>query len=397
MTNIDTANDDLSTSRVQLPLLAEYRAAMGLPQSRTRLVLVTHILPTSVEYIRALAEDFDIDVIFAISYSYDIAAAKALEPLPVVMCTNAEDLERRLAERVSTCSSNNSPFIVQEIGGYFARSLSERGTIPGLIGVVEDTRQGHWRYARVNGKLVVPVLSIAESPLKALEHHQIGRAIVHSVERQVRSHFFRSLAGESVAVLGFGDIGSAAAHALRGRNALVSVYDTDPHKRASAWMQNFRVGSLSEVIQQATIVLGCSGSLSITSSVLSAARDGALIVSGSSRQVEVDLEHLKSCYAARERRGDLVEYVHDGRRLFLANDGMPINFLDGSAIGSTLDLVYTELYACTRSLAEGESEAVGLQALDDKQRDRIVEKWLDLYASSRTTVGFGFLNREAKE
>ncbi|MCE5289970.1 MAG: hypothetical protein LLG14_12125 [Nocardiaceae bacterium] len=341
---------------------------------------------------RALAEDFDIEVVLAISYSFDNDAGNLLDPLPVVRCVDIADLERKLSDAVSRCSENGRPFIVQEIGGYFAQTLAEWGSIPGLVGVVEDTRQGHWRYLKVNERLRVPVLSIAESPLKALEHHQIGRAIVYSVERQVRSHFFRSLAGEQVGIVGFGDIGSAAAHAMRGRNAIVSVYDVDPHKRASAWMQNFKVSTLEEIASTANIIIGCAGSQSIGADVLDNILDGALLVSGSSRQVEIDLTYLKSTFEEGERRGDLVQYVRDGQRLFLANDGKPINFLDGSAIGSTLDLVYTELYACTRQLADGITDTVGLHALDDKQRDRIVERWLDFYAVPESSVRYAFLN-----
>lgn len=108
--------------------------------------------------------------------------------------------------------------------------------------------------------------------------------------------------------------------------------------------------------------------------------------------MEIDLTYLKSTYEEGEHRGDLVQYIRHGQRLFLANDGKPINFLDGSAIGSTLDLVYTELYACTRQLADGVTATVGLQALDDKQRDRIVERWLDFYAVPDSSVRYGFLN-----
>lgn len=262
------------TDACRLPLLAEYRALLGAKQRRVSLILVTHVLPTSVEYVRALAEDFDIEVVLAISYSFDNDAGNLLDPLPVVRCVDTADLERKLSDAVLRCSNSGRPFIVQEIGGYFAQTLAELGSVPGLVGVVEDTRQGHWRYQKVNERLPIPVLSIAESPLKALEHHQIGRAIVYSVERQVRSHFFRSLAGEQVAIVGFGDIGSAAAHAMRGRNAVVSVYDVDPHKRASAWMQNFKVSTLEEIARTANIIIGCAGSQSIGADVLDNLQDG---------------------------------------------------------------------------------------------------------------------------
>ncbi len=226
-------------------------------------------------------------------------------------------------------------------------------------------------------------MSVAESPLKALEHHQIGRAIVFSLERQVRQHFYRSLSGESVAVIGFGDIGSAAARALQGRLAHVIVYDVDPVRQASAWLQGFRVGRLVEAISTSNLILGCSGSRSLPREVFRHAPDGAVFASGSSKQVEIDVDFFAEVFVealSGHVEGDLLVREHDGRRLFLLNEGKPINFVDGSAIGSTLDLVYTELYACTDALAQGSVDGRGLLDLSMPERRKITQIWLDLYA-----------------
>lgn len=274
-----------------------------------------------------------------------------------------------------------TPYLVQETGGYLAPAFDAGYRFQHLVGVIEDTRQGHWRYRELGDSLTLPVMSVAESPLKALEHQQIGRAIVFSLERQVRQHFYRSLSGESVAVIGFGDIGSAAAHALQGRLAHVIVYDVDPLRQASAWMQGFRVSSLVEAISTSNLVLGCSGSRSLTREVLRHAPDGAVFASGSSKQVEIDVDFFTEATLPAEVEGDLMVREHDGRRLFLLNGGEPINFVDGSAIGSTLDLVYTELYACTEALAQGSVNGRGLLGLSYGERQAIAQTWLDLYAA----------------
>lgn len=361
-----------------LPLLSSYRESRRSRRSRLPLILVTHVLPTSVPFIRALAQDFDVVSIIAIPYSLSSSAREDLAEVEIVVPANTSELERELLALVLDRDQLGMPYLVQETGGYLAPAFEAGHRFQHPIGVVEDTRQGHWRYQALGDSLTVPVMSVAESPLKALEHQQIGRAIVFSLERQVRQHFYRSLSGESVAVVGFGDIGSAAARALQGRLAHVIVYDVDPLRQASAWMQGFRVSGLTEAISTSNLVLGCSGSQSLTQEVLRHAPDGAVFASGSSKQVEIDIDFFTEAAAVE---GNLLMREHDGRRLFLLNEGKPINFVDGSAIGSTLDLVYTELYACTEALAQESINDRGLLGLSQGERQRIAQTWLDLYAA----------------
>jgi S-adenosylhomocysteine hydrolase len=177
----------------------------------------------------------------------------------------------------------------------------------------------------------------------------------------VRQHFYRSLSGESVAVIGFGDIGSAAARARQGHLAHVIVYDVDPVRQASAWSQGFRVGSLMEAISTSNLILGCSGSRSLTRDVLGHAPDGAVFASGSSKQVEIDVDFFIEAALPIDAEGGLLVREHAGRRLFQLNEGQPINFVDGSAIGSTLDLVHRALrvYRCAGARLDQQPRAIG--------------------------------------
>ncbi len=370
----------------ELPLLSRYRSGQPGGRNRVSLVLVTHVLPTSIPFIRALSEDFELKTVVAIPYSYSSAAPAEIPQLRVIIPANTSELERELLALVQAEDSLGNPFVVQEIGGHLAPVLAAGHTFEHLIGIVEDTRQGHWRYRDIAHALHVPVMSVAESPLKALEHHQIGRAIVFSLERQVRRHFYRSLSGEFVAVVGFGDIGSAAARALQGRMAHVLVHDVDPVRQASAWLEGFRVGSLAECIATSNVILGCSGSRSLTSDVLRHAPDGAVFASGSSKQVEIDVDFFLRPGSEIEADGELTASYQAGRRHFLLNEGKPINFVDGSAIGSTLDLVYTELYGCTEAIAQRRIHGDGLLSLSSAEQHEIAKMWLGLYTEPHRPI-----------
>jgi len=179
----------------ELPLLSRYRSSRAGGRDRVSLVLVTHVLPTSIPFIRALTEDFELKTVVAIPYSFSSVARAEIPEVPVIVPANTSELDRELLALVQHQDRLGNPFVVQEIGGHLAPALAGH-PFEHLLGIVEDTRQGHWRYRDIAHTLHLPVMSVAESPLKALEHHQIGRAIVFSLERQVRRHFYRSLSGE---------------------------------------------------------------------------------------------------------------------------------------------------------------------------------------------------------
>ena len=108
-----------------------------------------------------------------------------------------------------------------------------------FAGVVEDTMQGHWRYQAI-GDLACPVLSIAESPLKALENRQVGRAIAYSLETILRSRFFRIPVETKIGILGYGGIGEATAASLRGSGAQVLYLRSEPDTHGTCVRRGFQ-------------------------------------------------------------------------------------------------------------------------------------------------------------
>lgn len=74
-----------------------------------------------------------------------------------------------------------------DVGGYFAGVLDHLcAQFSGKIaGVVEDTENGHQRYAELD-KLPCPVFSVARSPLKDPEDYLVGQSVVFSTDRRRR-------------------------------------------------------------------------------------------------------------------------------------------------------------------------------------------------------------------
>ncbi|WP_372343417.1 NAD(P)-dependent oxidoreductase [Streptomyces sp. KL116D] len=131
-----------------------------------------------------------------------------------------------------------------------------------ILGVVEDTENGHQRYAAL-GSLPCPVVSVARSPLKDCEDHLVGRSIVFSTDALVRARG-DILTSRSACVIGFGKIGRSIAQTLRAQDLRVTVYDNDAVKRVQAHALGFRTSaSTTEAVHDAELVLCATGNLAL--------------------------------------------------------------------------------------------------------------------------------------
>lgn len=361
-------------SRVpELPVLAE--TMRRWPTPRCRLVLVTHLLDTAVPYIKALAERMDIERIVAVPYSVRPSAVDLVDDLPLELPETVADLAD-LAVDAACRAARRAPTLVQEIGGYCAPAV-HRMAEAGVRGVVEDTKQGQWRYER-QAALPLPVFTIADSPLKALEDGQVGRSIAYSVDRLLRARFYRLLAECRVAVLGYGNIGAALVEHLLRHGVSVGVHDPDPVRAAAALLHGVRVPGRSELLASADVVIGVSGHCALTSDDVELLPDGVVLASGSSKQVEFDVAGLARNADTAVTADEVTELVYPDRTAYLLNEGKPVNFLEQSVLGRVLDLVYSELYLCTARLAGGTHPA-GLHRLERGWHAVLAGMWSECY------------------
>ena len=371
--------DESAAIAVDLPVLADH--VERYPCKPSSVVFVTHVLDTAVRFVELVASTADIASIVAIPYSTTVTARGKLgsrftlhEPV------TAADMMNAVGEAVRTAVTESAErtVIVQEIGGYCASRVALLARCENFGGVVEDTMQGHWRYQAI-GDLACPVISIAESPLKALENRQVGRAIAYSFETILRSRFFRIPVETKVGILGYGGIGEATAASLTGMGARVLIYDPNSIRMARAFVEGLNTLDRETVLREADVLIGLSGHRSITANDVTLLKDGAILASGSSKRVEIDVDGLYA--AADEVSTDLglTRLVIGGKTIWLLNDGTPINFADQGVLGHVLDLVYTELYMCIRKLSEGRCPP-GLQTLDRAEQEAIADVWRRTYS-----------------
>jgi adenosylhomocysteinase len=371
--------DQSGAMPIDLPVLAHH--VERYPCKPASVVFVTHVLDTAVRFVELIASTADISSIIAIPYSTtDGARSKLGSRFPLLEPVTAADMASAVGEAVRTAVAESAErsVIVQEIGGYCASRVAQLARCENFGGVVEDTMQGHWRYQAIRD-LACPVISIAESPLKALENRQVGRAIAYSLETILRSRFFRIPVETKVGILGYGGIGEATAASLTGVGARILVYDPNPIRMASAFVEGLKTPDRETVLRKADVLIGLSGHRSITADDVTLLKDGAILASGSSKRVEIDVDGL---YAAADDVSTdlgLTRLKIGGKTIWLLNDGTPINFADQGVLGHVLDLVYTELYMCISKLSEGRCSP-GLQTLDRPEQEAIADVWRQIYA-----------------
>lgn len=361
-----------------LKILIERQARL---KDQASSILILHVLPTAESFIELVHSIFPVVLIIAIPYSADIPTIHRLREkgINVFLPSSVTEAFLLAGPKVEEILKKRStPIVIQEVGGYLAGYTNRLAKYSHLIGIVEDTNNGHWRYQHA-GHHQIPILSMALSPIKDIEDTVIGDSAVYSTERIFREEFHAILQGLKTGVIGYGKIGMATAISLRGRETTVSVYDIDPAKCIKARFEGYRIAPLAKILGDCDLVIGCTGKTSVSEEEIVHIRDHAILVSASAKNEEFDLVAFeKHCIC--EQISPLVwRYKQkDGRCFYLLHGGTPINFRDNSILGNILDMVYSELFLCMAMLVRRKNPQ-GLQNSPTPIHTEVAQTWLEVY------------------
>lgn len=356
-------------------LITKYEPSIKRP----RLILITHLLPTAKTYIDLLAKLFDVYLI-GIPYSSYETSVNILKTAGyrTIVPQEVSHLPKLALELIMQIAKSGEPFAVQEVGGYLASYAAELSEYNGFLGIVEDTNNGHWRYAERKENLRYPVISIARSPIKAMEDSQIGDAVIYSIERILRERLHRIMKGANALVIGFGKIGTSCADALRRRGVNTAVFDTDFIKIMHARAEGFIVGHLNLLLPEADIIVGATGHCSVNAVTIKSVKKGAVVASASSKQVEFDINSISNLYEIENMGPCIDRYYYGGQHFYLLSNGYPINFRDNSVLGYILDAIYSELFLCIREITE-RRVPIGLVDSGPEIHGEVAEAWCRTY------------------
>ena len=346
-------------------------------ESKPGSVAITHLLPERPIFLEALARITELRAVLPKPNSIDISARDEVSER--WHCDRLDRMAFVSPDKALAYLESRAPgeqLVLLDVGGYFAPALPQLcDRFSGrILGVVEDTENGHRRYLE-HDKPPCPIYSVARSPLKTPEDFLVGQSVVFSTEALIRSRG-DILYGRGATVIGFGKLGSSVAHMLHARNVRVTVYDSDPIKLTHALSQGFHTApTLHEALRGAGIVIGATGNLALRRSDFERIPNGAYIASVTSSDDEMELAAIQAAYTREETGPSVVRYSRTGHYFYVLNDGNAVNFLHGASVGTFIFLVQAEILAAVALLAEHEHEA-GHHELPSNLRESIAADWL---------------------
>lgn len=359
----------------------------GLKATGIKLFIIQHLLDDTEYFIRTLLKyGFQVGKVVGIEYSSEPKVTERLQEEGIdVIVPQFSEIEIAVkhaldSEFMERSEESVNRFLIHEVGGYCAPYLKDRADIltKRCIGIVEETKQGLWHYLDI-GFFPIPVMEIADSKLKIVEARHVGEAVSRAVEFDLLE-LGVSLCGYYVGVLGFGDIGASVAASLRGRGAIVSCYDPNPLKAIDAKMQGFGWPGREHVIKDSELIIGATGTNSIAYDEIPILKDGAVLSSASSRNLEFPVEQITM---TSHRSIPLTEFITEftmpwEKRIRIANRGFPVNFRGRSLPLFVSDLLFCQIAACMTKLMT-QNLPPAIHSLSADEENLIANLWLQHY------------------
>lgn len=354
---------------------------------RVQSVVVCHMLPDAEHYIEALDTLTTVSAVIPKPRSRDAITESAIASRVKVIVRSREDL-REPEAWIDLLPAGDDPVVLFDIGGWFSESLPVLATLLGtrLLGVIEDTENGHQKYERL-AKIGVPVVSVARSPLKDNEDFLIGQSVVFSAEAVLRHHG-KLLAYLSAGVIGYGKIGRSIAHHLVSRGVKPFVAELNPLRAVEAKNRLCEVVDHKALLGRSDLVFCATGNRALDIHNFRCLRPGAFVFSVTSADDELDLSFLAPEYSIEPAGDHLTIYSGDENHFYLVNDGNAVNFLHKAVVGDYICLVRAEMLWALGQLRNAQFSP-GIHQVSTPGRETIASLWLE------TSSRLGRLSRYA--
>ena len=374
-----------SASSFHPDFLGETARRVGLRRySGVRQFVVQHLYPDTLRLLELLHEYLPVDVVIGISYSGNDDVVQRLEAMGLRVLTPGyaelqATVDRELGRSLAGCRARGEELVIHEVGGYAIKSLHERHAdcCELVAGALEITKQGVWVAERLP-ELRVPQLNCAQTRLKEIEGRMVGESVVTALDVILRELGY-AVTGRRALVTGYGWVGRGVAVGLKSRGMQVSCFDSDVIKRVEATVDGFEVPKSPLAALEPAVVVGATGSRSITPELIDRLPHRCCLVSGSSKDHEIDLDYLR---AVTHGSGPVHPHVEaltmeDGRTLYLVNGGYPVNFTGSSVPDEIVEFLFAELIMLIPELLEGRPQP-GIYPLGRQQEAVAAQIWLDL-------------------
>ena len=206
--------------------------------------------------------------------------------------------------------------------------------VPDIIGVSEETTTGVARLQQMvdDATLLFPAFNVNDAATKSKFDNLYGcrESLVDGIKRSTDI----MLAGKTVIVCGYGDVGKGSAQSMKSYGCKVIVTEIDPICALQAAMEGFEVRRLEDVLNRGNIFVTTTGNKDIiTLKHMKKMKDQAIVCNIGHFDNEIQVDALNKSNVKRDQiKPQLDRYTFkNGRQIFILAEGRLVNL--GCATG----------------------------------------------------------------
>ena len=204
-----------------------------------------------------------------------------------------------------------------------------------IRGVSEETTTGVHRLYQMSaaGELLFPAINVNDSVTKSKFDNLYGcrESLLDGIKRATDI----MIAGKTVVVCGYGDVGKGCAQSMRAFGARVIVTEVDPICALQAAMEGYEVRRLEEVVESADIIVTATGCCDVvTGRHMEMMKDEAIVCNIGHFDSEIDMRYLERGKVCKRRniKPQVDQWtLKSGRTIIVLAEGRLVNL--GCATG----------------------------------------------------------------
>jgi len=206
--------------------------------------------------------------------------------------------------------------------------------VPNIIGTSEETTTGVLRLEQMqrDNKLLFPAFNVNDSATKSKFDNLYGcrESLVDGIKRSTEI----MLAGKTVVIFGYGDVGKGCAQSMKSYGCKVIVTEIDPICALQASMEGFPVKKIEDTLDEGNIFVTATGNRDIiTLKHMRQMKDQAIVCNIGHFDNEIQMDALNKSNAVKEQikpQYDCYTFPN-GKQIFILSEGRLVNL--GSATG----------------------------------------------------------------
>ncbi len=306
----DWGRKEIKIAEKEMPGLMALREQYGptLPLKGARIAGCLHMtIQTAVliETLKILGADVTWTSCNIYSTQDHAAAAIAAVGIPVYAWKGEtlEEYDWCLDQQIYAFEGGLAPNLILDDGGDLTWWIHQKypQLLADIKGLSEETTTGvHRLYqAFARGDLKVPAINVNDSVTKSKFDNLYGcrESLVDGIKRATGV----MMAGKTVVVCGYGDVGKGSAQSMRGFGARVLITEIDPICALQASMEGYEVVTMDEAAPLADVVVTATGCCDVvTGEHMKNMKDHAILCNIGHFDSEVDMRWLETTAGIRE-------------------------------------------------------------------------------------------------